>query len=136
VSHQIFEEAICIKQKKEKQPKKTNSIPGNAGQASSQQPPHVDRSVLPIPPAPFKGTIGLRANESTPSFPHAVTAPEGAPNVVLILMDNVGFGAASTFGGPINTPDSPETDRRRAALQPIPHHRTVQPDPRGADHWA
>ncbi len=89
---------------KEKQPMPKNSKPENADQASLQQPPHVDRSVLPIPPAPFKGTIGLRANESTPSFPHAVTAPEGAPNVVLILMDDVGFGAASPFGGPINTP--------------------------------
>ena len=41
---------------------KTNSIPGNADQASPQQPPTapapVERSVLPIPPAPFQGTIG------------------------------------------------------------------------------
>ncbi len=65
---------------------------------------HVDRSVLPIPPAPFGGTIGLRSSESTPSFPRAVTPPDGAPNVVLILLDDVGFGAASTFGGPIDTP--------------------------------
>ena len=87
---------------------KTNSIPGNADQASPQQPPTapppVERSVLPIPPAPFQGTIGLRSSESTPSFPQAVTAPDGAPNVVLILLDDVGFGASSTFGGPIDTP--------------------------------
>jgi hypothetical protein len=49
--------------------------PENVDRASLQQPSHVDRSVLPIPPVPFKGTIGLRANESMPSFPHAVTAP-------------------------------------------------------------
>ena len=66
--------------------------------------PAIDRSVLPIPQAPFAGTIGLRAQESVASFPHNVTAPEGAPNVVLILLDDVGFGATSTFGGPINTP--------------------------------
>ncbi len=66
--------------------------------------PHVDRSVLPIPPAPFGGTIGLRASESTPSFPAAVAAPDGAPNVVLILLDDVGYGAATPFGGPIETP--------------------------------
>jgi hypothetical protein len=42
--------------------------------------------------------------ESTPSFPSNVTAPKGAPNVLLILMDDVGFGATSTFGGPIPTP--------------------------------
>ena len=64
----------------------------------------VDRTVLPIAPTPFQGTIGLRASESTPSFPTGVTAPEGAPNVVLILLDDVGFGATSTYGGPIDTP--------------------------------
>ncbi len=83
---------------------KTNSIPGNSEQTSPQRPPHVDRSVLPILPTPFKGTIGLRANDSTPSFPLGVTAPEGAPNVLLILMDDVGFGATSPFGGPVDTP--------------------------------
>lgn len=37
--------------------------------------------------------------------PKGVTAPEGAPNVLLILTDDVGFGASSTFGGPIQTPN-------------------------------
>ena len=72
-------------------------------QAPAQSPP-VDRTVLPIPVAPFNGTMGLRPKESTPSFPSKVTAPAGAPNVVLVLMDDVGFGATSTFGGPIPTP--------------------------------
>ena len=57
-----------------------------ATQASVQQSPTesppVERSVLPIPATPFKGTIGLRPKESTPSFPSKVTAPAGAPNVV------------------------------------------------------
>ncbi|MCX7098977.1 MAG: arylsulfatase [Methylococcales bacterium] len=77
-------------------------------QASPQQaaaePPPVDRTVLPIPAAPFNGTMGLRPKESMPSFPSKVAAPAGAPNVVLVLMDDVGFGATSTFGGPIPTP--------------------------------
>lgn len=63
-----------------------------------------DRSVLPIPPAAFTGEIKRTAKESTPDFPKAVEAPEGAPNVLLILTDDVGFGASSTFGGPIQTP--------------------------------
>ncbi len=66
--------------------------------------PPVNRTVLPIPAAPFIGTIGLRPKESTPSFPSNVTAPAGAPNVLLVLLDDVGFGATSSFGGPINTP--------------------------------
>ena len=73
-------------------------------QQAPVQSPQLDRTVLPIPAAPFSGTIGLRNKESTPSFPRAVTAPKGAPNVVLILMDDVGFGETSTFGGPVQTP--------------------------------
>ena len=60
--------------------------------------------ILPVPDQPFRGVIGRKASESTPDFPKAVTAPEGAPNVLLIMTDDVGFGAASTFGGPIPTP--------------------------------
>ena len=43
--------------------------------------------------------------DSTPDFPKALEAPAGAPNVLLILTDDVGFGASSTFGGPIETPN-------------------------------
>ena len=63
-----------------------------------------DRKILPVPEAPFKGKIGRTAKDSTPDFPKAVEAPNGAPNVLLILTDDVGIGASSTFGGPIETP--------------------------------
>jgi arylsulfatase A-like enzyme len=59
---------------------------------------------LPHPEAPFKGKIGRTVSESVPDFPTAVEAPANAPNVLLILTDDVGFGASSTFGGPIPTP--------------------------------
>jgi arylsulfatase len=62
------------------------------------------QEVLPTPPAPFKGQIGLSAKDSKSDFPQPVHAPRGAPNVVLILLDDVGYGASSTFGGPIQTP--------------------------------
>ncbi|MBI5505368.1 MAG: arylsulfatase [Deltaproteobacteria bacterium] len=62
------------------------------------------QEVLPHPPQPFKGKIGRTSLESTPDFPKPTAAPEGAPNVLLILTDDVGFGAASTFGGAIPTP--------------------------------
>ncbi len=62
------------------------------------------QEVLPIPPAPFKGQIGLSVKESKPDFPQSVQAQRGAPNVVLILLDDVGYGASSTFGGPCETP--------------------------------
>lgn len=42
---------------------------------------------------------------SPPGVPQPVRAPEGAPNVLLVMTDDVGFAAASTFGGPIPTPN-------------------------------
>jgi arylsulfatase len=60
--------------------------------------------VLPVPPAPFAGTINPSARESTPAWPPTLGAPESAPNVLLIITDDVGFGAPSTFGGVIETP--------------------------------
>lgn len=62
------------------------------------------QEVLPKPEQPFRGKIGRTAAESTPDFPKPLEAPKGAPNVLLILTDDVGFAASSTFGGPIPTP--------------------------------
>src|SRR5262249_3212263 len=75
-----------------------NSCGSTSMSASASQ------EVLPHPEPEFKGKIGRTAKESTPDFPKEVSAPEGAPNVLLILTDDVGFGASSTFGGPIPTP--------------------------------
>jgi arylsulfatase len=61
------------------------------------------QDVLPRPEQSFKGHIGRKAKDSIKDFPQEVTAPKGAPNVLLILTDDVGFGASSTFGGPIET---------------------------------
>jgi arylsulfatase len=62
------------------------------------------QEVLPYPQPPFKGHIGRTAKDSTQDFPKDVRAPKGAPNILLILTDDVGFGASTTFGGPIPTP--------------------------------
>jgi arylsulfatase A-like enzyme len=52
----------------------------------------------------YKGVIGKTLADSKEYWPEPVTAPKGAPNVVWILLDDVGFGASSTFGGLIQTP--------------------------------
>ena len=52
------------------------------------------QEVLPRPEQPFKGHIGRTVEESTKDFPQEVKAPKGAPNVLLILTDDVGFGAS------------------------------------------
>ena len=62
-------------------------------------------SVLPRPEPPFGGHIGRTVKDSTPDFPKGIEAPAGAPNVLLIMTDDVGFGASSVFGGPVQTPN-------------------------------
>jgi arylsulfatase len=61
------------------------------------------QEILPRPETPFGGKIGRITKDSVKDFPKAVEAPKGAPNVLVILTDDVGFGASSTFGGPIPT---------------------------------
>jgi arylsulfatase A-like enzyme len=61
------------------------------------------QDVLPRPEQPFRGHIGRTVQDSVRDFPHEVTAPAGAPNILVILTDDVGFGATSPFGGPIPT---------------------------------
>jgi arylsulfatase len=62
------------------------------------------QEVLPRPEQPFGGRIGITTQDSVKDFPKEVEAPKGAPNILVILTDDVGFGASSTFGGPIPTP--------------------------------
>src|SRR6516164_5180701 len=69
-------------------------------------------TVLPAPKQPFQGKITERATDSKPWFPNPPTAPAGAPNILLILLDDVGFGASSTFGGPVKTPTLDALARR------------------------
>ena len=52
----------------------------------------------------FAGRIALTRAQSVPAFPKPAEAPKGAPNVVVILLDDVGFAATSTFGGLARTP--------------------------------
>lgn len=63
-----------------------------------------DGSQLPKPDPAFQGKIGMTFKDSTPNFPAPVRARQGSPNVLLILLDDVGFGMCSTFGGPVPTP--------------------------------
>ena len=64
----------------------------------------IDGRQIPPPPANFGGTINLDALNSTPYWQPTVVPPKGAPNILLILTDDVGFAAPSTFGGVIPTP--------------------------------
>ncbi len=61
-------------------------------------------TALPHPDQQFSGVINTLAAESVPVLPTISGPPAGAPNVVVVLLDDVGFGTASTFGGPVPTP--------------------------------
>ena len=64
-----------------------------------------DRKKLPIPEPPFGGKIGKTYKDSKQEWPRLPSPPKGSPNVVIILLDDVGFGQAGTFGGPVPTPN-------------------------------
>jgi arylsulfatase len=66
-----------------------------------------DRTVLPIPDRVFGGTMGRTIGQSVPDWTMipGPKAPDDAPNVLIVLIDDAGFGAPDTFGGPIATPN-------------------------------
>jgi len=64
----------------------------------------IDGRYLPPPPQKFQGEINLNAAQSKPAWPARVVPPKGAPNILLVMTDDVGFAAPSTFGGVIPTP--------------------------------
>lgn len=71
--------------------------------SSSNGETAVDRSILPIPDPPFRGKANRTLAGSEADFPASIAAPQGAPNVLLVLIDDAGFGNPSTFGGPVAT---------------------------------
>ena len=68
--------------------------------------PRSQREVLPIPARPFTGLITYDAKDPETSFPaiEPLRPPEGAPNVLLIMLDDAGYAAMNTLGGPCTTP--------------------------------
>lgn len=74
-------------------------------QLGAQQPAgKMDRTILPLqePKRPTYDELNARNATAPPRF--EVKAPDGAPNVIVVLIDDLGFGATSTFGGPVATP--------------------------------
>jgi arylsulfatase A-like enzyme len=77
-------------------------ITGAPGAPSAVEFPN--SRVLPTPTPPFTGTIQPNLVNSAPGWPPTISPPEGAPNVLLILIDDAGFGSNSSFGGVVPTP--------------------------------
>jgi arylsulfatase len=96
----------------------TTGTPGSPSATTT-----IDGKYLPPPPAPFGGTINLDSKDSKPYWPPTVVPPKGAPNVLLIMTDDQGYGVTSTFGGVIPTPSM---DRiAKAGLRYTQFHSTA-----------
>jgi arylsulfatase A-like enzyme len=67
----------------------------------------IQRAILPIPDRPHIGLVTYDAKDPATSYPpiEPLRPPKGAPNVLVVLIDDVGFGASSAFGGPCQTPN-------------------------------
>jgi arylsulfatase A-like enzyme len=78
------------------------TITGTPGSPSATQT--IDGRYIPSPPLPFGGVINLDAANSKPFWPPRVVPPAGAPNILLIMTDDAGYGVSGTFGGVIPTP--------------------------------
>ena len=72
--------------------------------AAPAQAGSLDRTVLPIQEPKYPAITELDARQATPPPRFEVKAPEGAPNVLIVLIDDMGFGMSSAFGGPIHMP--------------------------------
>ena len=79
----------------------------------------------------FKGTINVDIRDSEPDWApfEPPTAPDGAPNVLYIVLDDVGFSAMSCYGGPIETPNIDRIADDGRPLHAVPHDRAVLADP-------
>jgi hypothetical protein len=77
----------------------TTGTPGSPSATTT-----IDGTSIPAPPAPFAGKIGLTTKDSQPGWPANIVPPKGAPNVLLIITDDQGYGVSGTFGGVIPTP--------------------------------
>jgi len=77
----------------------TTGVPGSPSATTT-----IDGKYIPNPAPPFRGVINLSAVDSKPAWPPTIVPPKGAPNVLLIMTDDQGYGITSTFGGVIPTP--------------------------------
>src|SRR5213594_1755528 len=80
----------------------TQQINGTPG--SSDATVTIEGKQIPPPPMPFGGVIKEAATDSKPYWPPRVVPPKGAPNILLIMTDDQGYGVSGTFGGVIPTP--------------------------------
>ena len=107
---------------------------GEAAQPAVPNEAAVRRDILPIPDVKHVGLTTYDAKDPDTKYPPItmLRPPEGAPNVLIVMLDDVGFGASSAFGGPVQHADGRAAGGRRAEAHPLSHHGVVLADPAGA----
>ena len=101
-------------------PSATTTIPGNH---------------LPPPQQKFEGKIERNAAQSIPWWPARVVPAKGAPNILLIMTDETGFGVTSTFGGVVPTPTLDQIAANGLRYTNF-NDSTLLADPGGDHHWS
>ncbi len=83
----------------------------------------LQREILPIPDIPPVGLTTYDAKDSDTNYPpiEPLRPPKGAPNVLIILLDDVGFGASSVFGKPVHTPTASVPPDPITIMRPAGH---------------
>src|SRR3970040_1071304 len=89
----------------------------------------IQRTILPIPDQPHVGLTTYDAKAPDTKYPpiKELRPPKGAPNVLIILIDDVGFGASSAFGGPCQTPNIEKLAAGGLRDNRIQHNALVSP---------
>ena len=93
----------------------------------------VIRAVLPIPDRPHIGLTTYDAKDPNTKFPaiEPLRPPKGAPNVLIVLLDDVGFAASSAFGGPCQTPNFEKLASNGLKYNRFPHDCALFADTAG-----
>ena len=107
-------------------------VTGTLGQADATTT--INGKQIPPPPPKFGGVIKETAKDSTPWWPPRVVPPKSAPNVLLIMTDDQGYGVPGTFGGVIPTPAPGSHRQVGTALHSVPLHCALLADAGGLDH--
>ena len=97
-------------------------------------PEQPQRQVLPIPDQQHVGVTTYDAKDPATAFPpiEPLRPPEGAPNVLVILIDDAGFGSSSRVRRSVSDAELRTPRGERAQVQPLPHDRALLADPAGA----
>ena len=107
----------------------TTGVPGSPSATTT-----VNGIQLPAPPPKFGGVIDETLQGSKTWWPPRVVPRKGAPNVLLIMTDDQGYGVSGTFGGVIPTPALDRVSESRAALYGVQLHRSLLAHPGVAHH--